>query len=83
MKWINAGRIMFAAWLAFFIAYNTWFGWNSEPINRTEEIMDLISKLHLWLAVVVYTWPLVDLYVFAVENMEEKKKDVEDGRKKG
>lgn len=38
-------------------AYNSHFGWNLEPINKTEELWDKIISLGFSVAFMIYLYP--------------------------
>ena len=56
----------------YFLVYNTYFGWNKLPINDAEKICDNIFSIGMWIAVMLFLFPLIDLYIFLVKKMEKK-----------
>lgn len=45
---------VFIVWLVFYLIYNTYFGWNSEPINKAEYVCDQISNVMVNGAVLMF-----------------------------
>lgn len=73
MRKIKLGKnIIIFATILFFIQ-NFYFGWNSEPINRFEEVTDKIIGLIYLVGWIAYSYPILDLYEEKVKKHEEKK----------
>lgn len=57
MKTLKTAKTMFRIWFITFLIYNSYFGWNAEPINDAEKICDAISQLLLGASIWVYMTP--------------------------
>jgi hypothetical protein len=68
MKRLKVARYMFWGLLIFFVTYNTYYGWNTQPINETEAALDSIFKLWFYVHLIIYFLPLLDLYENAVKK---------------
>lgn len=67
MKTIKfALKIWLFTWI-FWIAYNTYFGWNLHSQSNAESTCDLIFKVALNIGIVIYFMPLLKLYEKAVK----------------
>ena len=56
------GRVLMVVMLIFFVAYNTYFGWNQSPQSELEKIFDSIVSGGVSAALVIYFWPLLRVY---------------------
>ena len=56
------GRVLMVVLLIFFVAYNTYFGWNQSPQSELEKIFDSIVSGGVSAALVIYFWPLLRVY---------------------
>ena len=56
------GIILMVVWLIFYVAYNTYFGWNQSPQSELEKIFDSIVSGGLSAALIIYFWPLLTVY---------------------
>lgn len=62
----------------FWVAYNTYFGWNPLPINETEVLFDKVSKFFFYFGFILYILPAFKLYesatIWADGAIEKNKK---------
>ena len=72
MKKIKIGKTLMMIWFITYIVYNTYFGWNKEPMSEIEKNFDTASSILLWIGVLVYFNPIYKLYEDAVSKMESK-----------
>lgn len=70
MKLLKIGRVVFLLWAIYFISYNTYFGWNVEPINEIEKKFDVVSNILWYLSMFFYFLPILTLYEKAVEKLD-------------
>ena len=75
MKKIKFASNMMIIAGAFWIAYNSYFGWNRLPINEAEKTCDEIFKLGMYLAWLIYFLPLLNVYEKFIEKHLGSKKD--------
>jgi hypothetical protein len=68
---IKLSNWIFKLNILFWISYNTFYGWNKRPINSTEEMLDTIASITVWIALVIYFTPLLEYY-----NEKFKKKNI-------
>lgn len=59
---------MFWGLLIFYVTYNTYYGWNWEPINETESALDIVTNWWFHITFIIYFLPLFDLYENAVKK---------------
>ena len=72
MKRMNVAAIIFAANVLFFVVYNCIYGWNAEPIDELEALLDTIyTKVNIF-AAILYFSPLIDIYGNWVEKKLKK-----------
>lgn len=79
LKW--GGRILLVAML-FYFTYNSIYGWNEEPIDDTERLLDSISGWLYFAGFFIYMMPIVTLYEDAVKRKhlrDEAYKDTSNG----
>ncbi len=58
--------------LLFWAGYNTYFGWNKEPINEFEKQLDYIYKISMYFAWAIYFLPLLNVYTTFIKNHEKR-----------
>jgi hypothetical protein len=68
MKLIKIGRSILIVTFLYFFIYNSYFGWNLEPINETEELCDKISKIFFNIGFILYIMPLFRLYEDTIDK---------------
>lgn len=72
MKTIKfATRCMMALGI-FFIAYNTYFGWNKLPQSELEKTFDYIISKGFSIAMVIYFLPVLKVYEKWIERNEKQ-----------
>lgn len=52
-----------------YIGYNTYFGWNTEPINRYQELWDVSMKSFRNLLFVLYILPIFRMFENKVKEL--------------
>jgi hypothetical protein len=67
---IRAIRFTWLAIIIYFIAYNTFFGWNQQPESPTEKLLDDVLVIAFYIALgmclrlvldhIKYTWKLLE-----------------------
>lgn len=75
MKKIKFATTTIIILILFFVIYNTVFGWNKLPINEAEKTCDYIFKVGMYLAWIIYFFPLLDVYEDFIKKHEASKKD--------
>tara|TARA_R110002096_G_scaffold85214_2_gene196167 strand:- start:444 stop:671 length:228 start_codon:yes stop_codon:yes gene_type:complete len=75
MKKIKLGTTIMIANLIFWACYNTYFGWNKEPINDLEKQFDDLYRVVMYFAWAIYFLPLLGVYTDFIKRHEESKKD--------
>ena len=73
MKTLKAGTLIMITNLVYFIIYNTYFGWNNLPINKSELICDIIYKTISNIALIIIMIPLAFIYINAVKKYDKEK----------
>ncbi len=68
---IKTGKIIFLVSLGFFITYNSIYGWNTKPIDSTEEKLDEIYGLLLLMSTICFLVPAVRIYKLIIDILEE------------
>ena len=72
MKKIKLASNIMIVSLVFFLLYNSYFGWNDNPINKIEEICDGVFHLFFNLSLIIYFSPILSLYEkYVKENLKE------------
>jgi len=56
----------------FFIAYNTYFGWNELPLTESEKTCDLIFTKGISISIIIYFIPIIKVYKKWIENSEKQ-----------
>lgn len=82
MKSIKWGWKLLMLSVVFYAVYNTYYGWNEEPINDTERLLDTISGWMYFISFIIYMLPFADLYEDAVKRKhlrDEAYKDTSNG----
>jgi len=67
MKKIKLAKLIIQFNLIFFVVYNAYFGFNSQPLTEIEEICDSIFSAITKIGILIYSLPLFTLYESAVE----------------
>lgn len=70
MKNLKVGGIMAFISLILWIVENSYFGWNSTPINDTEKFLDIVIAVLMYASMIIYIIPLFSLYETAVKKQE-------------
>lgn len=68
MKKIKFAKRLMLAMLIFFIAYNTYFGWNKLPQSELEKTFDYIFNIGVIIETVIYFSPLLKIYEKWIES---------------
>lgn len=68
MKRIKWGTRIVALAMIYWIIYNSYYGWNAEPINDTEAFLDLIYQVAIYIGFLLYLSPLIELYEASVKK---------------
>lgn len=71
-KRIALGKVIICVSVLYFVIYNTYFGWNKTPINRTEKIFDSIFIVSFFLGAGIYISPIFKLYEIMVNKYDKK-----------
>ena len=66
MKRIKWGQRIAQLWIVLFLIENFYFGWNKVAVSGFETDCDIALSILLYIGVVVYLSPLLDLYERAV-----------------
>jgi hypothetical protein len=74
MKRIKWSKYILGAWILHFVIFNTYFGWNKEPINDAELYQDHISRFLLYAWLFTYISPIYGLYEDAINRLEKRNK---------
>jgi hypothetical protein len=64
-KFKSIGRAGAVVWLLsciFFLIYNTYFGWNLQPINENEVFCDTLFERCMSFGLILYIYPFVRAY---------------------
>lgn len=77
MKKIKFAQSMIMILLVFFLIYNSYFGWNEEPINETEALCDEICANGFKLAMIIYLLPIFSLYESIVKKNDKERREEE------
>jgi len=72
MKLINTSKTLISLSILFYVGYNTYFGWNKEPINQYETICDMISKISFITSIILYVAPLFSIYEAILQAIENE-----------
>lgn len=72
MKTIKFAKICMMALVIFFIAYNTYFGWNKLPQSELEKTFDYIFAKGISMAMVIYFTPVFNVYEKWIERNENQ-----------
>lgn len=71
MKTIKFAKRCMLAIVIFFIAYNTYFGWNKLPQSELEKTFDCISNEGIKIAWLIYFLPVLKVYEKWIERNEK------------
>lgn len=74
MKLINLGKKLILLAIIFNFLYTAYYGFNKEPINETEETLDVITHYIMLTGIMCFLIPIFWLYEFKVEQYERIKK---------
>jgi uncharacterized protein YbbC (DUF1343 family) len=72
MKKIKLAKLIIQINLLFFVVYNAYFGFNSQPLTEIEENCDIIFSSITKIGILIYILPLFTLYESAVESKDNK-----------
>lgn len=74
MRYLKFGKNIIFYTLLFNLAYTAYYGFNLEPINETEAILDKFCEYMFALGMVLYISPFFTMYENNVERYEKIKK---------
>lgn len=57
----------------FFLIYNSYYGWNLQPVSISERVCDIIYTIMHNIGLFLFLLPLFIIYKDAVLNYKEKK----------
>lgn len=73
MKLFKFGTRLVFFTLLFNIIYSIYYGWNAEPINETEAMLDKLCRYAFNIGIVCVLIPGIDLYRYSIERYEKIK----------
>jgi len=62
MRAIRLAQLLIVIDVVFMVIYNSYFGWNAEPINEAEKLCDAIYTRTFMVAIIIYCGPMLVIY---------------------
>jgi hypothetical protein len=72
MKKIKLAKAIIQLNFLFWVIYNTYFGWNANPLTQIEENCDTIFSLMIKVAIVIYIIPFFSLYEKIIKHEDKR-----------